>query len=122
MAFSYYKDTALKVARKLGADALVVGTISVYSEREGTELGVKDPASVAFSVELLGASDGQIIWETYFTETQKPLLDNVFEIKKFVKRGAKWITSDELALEGARKVAEELNKFLTENNADNTGY
>lgn len=111
----YYKDIAIDVGRILGADSVMVGTISQYSERGGSEWGVESPSTVAFSVELLSTKDGRVIWETYYTETQQPLFDNLFEIKKFVKRGGKWVTADELAKEGARVVAKRFGRFLLEN-------
>jgi peptidoglycan-synthase activator LpoB len=106
------KDTALKVGKGLGADAILIGNIFVYREREGTELSVVSPASVAFDVQLLNTADGGIIWETYFTETQKPLLENVGEVGKFIKRKGKWVTADELAKEGVEEIADKLSKFL----------
>lgn len=111
----YYKDIAIDVGRILDADSVMVGTISQYSERGGSEWGVESPSTVAFSVELLSTKDGRVIWETYYTETQQPLFDNLFEIKKFVKRGGKWVTADELAKEGARVVAKRFGRFLLEN-------
>lgn len=112
---SYYRDLAVSAGRELGVDAVITGIISVYTERRGSEIGVESPASVAFSVEVLDTREGKILWETYFSETQKPLFQNLFEINKFLKRGGKWITSDELAKEGARKTAQEFNGYLTEN-------
>lgn len=111
----YYRDLAVSAGKKLGVDAVMIGVISRYTERKGSQIGVESPASVAFSVMLLDTDDGEIIWENYFSETQKPLLDNVYEVKKFFKRGAKWITADELAKEGARKTALEFNEYLQEN-------
>lgn len=110
---SYFRDAAVEAGRKLGVDAVFTGVISEYTERKGSGAGVESPATVAFSVELLSTKDGSILWETYFTETQRPLLDNLYEIDKFFKRGAKWITADELAREGARKAASDFNTFLT---------
>jgi len=111
----YYKDIAIDVGRVLGADSVMIGIISHYTERVGSEWGTESPSTVAFSVEVLSTKDGRVIWETYFTETQKPLFDNLFDIKKFVKRGGKWISADELAKEGARKVAGRFTEFLMEN-------
>ena len=111
----YYKDIAIDTARILDVDSVMVGVISEYSERGGSEWGVESPSTVTFSVEVLNTKDGRVIWETYFTETQKPLFDNLFEIKKFVKRRGKWITADEMAKEGARKTAQRFSKFLLEN-------
>lgn len=111
----YYKDIAIDVGRVIGADSVMVGTISQYSERGGSEWGVESPSTVSFNVELLSTKDGSTIWQTYYTETQQPLFDNLFEIKKFVKRGAKWVTADELAKEGVREVAKRFGRFLLEN-------
>ncbi len=110
---SYFRDAAVEAGRKLGVDAVFTGVISEYTERKGSGAGAESPATVAFSVELLDTKDGKILWETYFTETQRPLLDNLYEIDKFFKRGAKWITVDELTKEGARKAASDFNNFLT---------
>jgi hypothetical protein len=110
---SYFRDAAAAAGRKLGVDAVFTGVISEYTEREGSGVGVESPSTVTFSVELLDTKDGSILWETYFTETQRPLFDNLYEIDKFFKRGAKWITADELAKEGARKAASDFNTFLT---------
>jgi len=111
----YYKDIAIDVGRVLDADSVMVGTISEYSDRGGSEWATGSPSTVTFSVEVLSTKDGRVIWESYFTETQQPLFDNLFEIKKFVKRKGKWITADELAKEGARIIARSFSTFLLEN-------
>jgi len=110
----YYKDIAIDVGRILDADSVMVGVISEYTERGGSQWGIESPPTVSFRVEVLSTKDGRVIWETYFTETQKPLFDNLFEIKKFVKRGGKWISADELAKEGVRKIAQKFSRFLQE--------
>ena len=112
---SYYREQALNAGKRLGVDAVMIGTISEYTERVGSAYGVESPAAVTFSVEVLDTDNGNTVWENFFKEEQKPLLDNVYEIGKFFKRGAKWITSDELAKEGARKTAAEFSQFLLEN-------
>jgi len=111
----YYKDIAIDVGRVLGADTVMVGVISEYSDRGGSQWATDSPSTVTFSVEVLSTKDGRTIWESSFTETQQPLFDNLFEIKKFVKRKGKWITADELAKEGARKIARKFSTFLLEN-------
>lgn len=113
---SYYRDIAVSAGKKLNVDAVMTGVISEYTEREGSDLGVESPATVAFSIQVLDTENGKTLWETYFTETQKPLLQNIFEINKFFKRGGRWITADELAKEGARKAVSDFNQYLlTEN-------
>ena len=112
---SFYREQAVAAGKSLGVDAVMIGVISEYTEREGSAIGVESPATVSFSVEVLDTRDGHTLWETYFKETQKPLLENVYEIEKFFKRGAKWITSDELAKEGARKTVLDFNEYLLGN-------
>ena len=111
----YYRDIAIDVGRILGADSVMIGTVSEYSERSGSEWAIESPTTVSFDVEVLSTKDGKTIWETSFTETQQPLFDNLFEIKKFVKRKGKWISADEMAKEGARRTAKEFSNFLLEN-------
>ncbi len=111
----YYKDIAIDTGRILDADSVMVGTISQYSDRSGSEWGVESPSTVSFSIQLLSTKDGRVLWETYYTETQQPLFDNILEIKKFFKRGGKWVTVDELAKEGAKVVAKSFGRFLLEN-------
>ncbi|MEK6224368.1 MAG: hypothetical protein N2A97_05860 [Thermodesulfobacteriales bacterium] len=111
----YYRDIAIDVGRVLGADTVMVGVISRYSDRGGSQWATDSPSTVSFSVDLLSTKDGGVLWGTSFTETQKPLFDNLFEIKKFVKRKGKWITADEMAKEGARKIAHRFSTFLLEN-------
>ena len=111
----YYRDIAIDVGRILDADTVMVGTLSQYSDRGGSEWATDSPSTVSFSVDLLSTKDGSVLWGTSFTETQKPLFDNLFEIKKFVKRKGKWITADEMAKEGARKIAKRFSTFLLEN-------
>src|SRR3990167_440596 len=112
---SFYREQAVAAGKSLGVDAVMIGVISEYTEREGSAIGVESPATVTFSVEVLDTRDGHVLWETYFKETQKPLLENVYEIEKFFRRGAKWITSDELAKEGARKTVLDFNEYLQGN-------
>ncbi|MER3447855.1 MAG: hypothetical protein C4291_13955 [Candidatus Dadabacteria bacterium] len=107
-----YEEAAIKAGKNLGADAVLIGNIFVYKEREGAELSIVSPASVAFGVQLINTANGGVIWETYFTETQKPLLENVAEIGKFIKRKGRWVTADEIAKEGVQEVVDKLSKFL----------
>ena len=111
------KSAVIEAGKNLGADAVLFGYISEYKEREGGELGVSSAASVAFSVQLLNTKDGQILWEDYFAETQRPLSENLLEVRKFFRRGAKWITADDLAKEGIVEVVNGLNMFLAKHSA-----
>ena len=94
------KDLALETARKMGVDGVVTGFVYRYEERVGTTYAAEKPASAAFDVFLLRASDGAVIWSARFDEAQKPLSDNLLDVSAFVKRHASWITVEEFAREG----------------------
>jgi TolB-like protein len=103
-------------AKRLGelvyADAVISGRVLRYRERVGEEWGIKDPASVAFVLELWDVKQGDIIWSARFDETQKPLSENIFAIGEFAQRGARWLSAEELMLEGVKKAVQQLHKVL----------
>ncbi len=72
-----------------------------YEERRGGNLGVEKPASVGYHMHLF---DRDIVKRVFvFDEEQRPLLENIFKIGQFIRRGMKWITADKLAEEGIKK-------------------
>jgi len=107
-----YVNLALEVGKSLNSDAVLVGNISAFREREGGELGSASPASVAFGVQLLNSESGVKIWESYYAETQEPLSQDVTKIGKFWKRRGKWVTANHLAKEGVMDVVDNLAEFL----------
>ena len=102
--------------RRLGqlvyADAVISGRILRYREREGEALGAQNPASVAFVLELRDVKRGDLIWSARFDETQKPLSENLFALGDFTQRGWRWLTAEELALEGVKKAVQQLHEAL----------
>jgi hypothetical protein len=102
------KDTPIALAQRLGkkvdADYVFIGTVWRYRERQGGSGGVQTPASVSFSVHLIRAADGRLLWENSFSETQRALSENILEARTFFERGAKWLTADELARYGVNKI------------------
>ena len=103
-------------ARKLGelvyADAVISGRVRRYQERVGEEWGVKRPASVAFVLELWDVKRGDLIWSGQFDESQRPLSENIFALGEFTQRGGKWLTAEELTLEGVKKAVNQLHQIL----------
>ena len=93
-------------------DAVLTGEIKYYGERVGGEYGVEDPASFAFVTKLHDGRTGNIIWEDYYYEKQKPLLENVAEVGKFFKRKGKWVSTQEIAFEGIDQLVIKLNDLL----------
>ncbi len=90
----------VKKGREYKVDAVIAGYIYRYKERVGNRYSVKSPASVAFGIHLISTKGGRIIWSGHFDETQRSLSENLFKLKKFIKRKASWITADEMATNG----------------------
>jgi hypothetical protein len=107
-----YLNLAMEVGKNLNSDSVLIGNISTFREREGGELGITAPASVAFGVQLINPDTGERFWEAYYAETQETLLQNVTKIGKFFKRKGKWVTANQLAKEGVIEVVDDLANFL----------
>ncbi|MBW1641780.1 MAG: hypothetical protein JRJ76_02965 [Deltaproteobacteria bacterium] len=90
----------VQMGKSLHADAVVSGTIYRFRQRVGTRISVSTPASVAFAMELIRVADGRVIWNRAFDQTQRGLHEDLFKIGTFMKRGAKWLTAQELAASG----------------------
>jgi hypothetical protein len=77
-------------------------TVNVYvyrfEERKGGNFAVERPASVGFHMHLM--EQGAVTKVFVFDEHQQSLMENVLDIGKFFRRGAKWVTAEELAVEG----------------------
>lgn len=89
-----------RVGREMGADGVLAGYVYRYRERIGYEYSVKQPASVAFGVYLLRVSDGTFVWKGVFDKTQSSLMENVLDVKSFIKGGGRWMTAEQLSAEG----------------------
>lgn len=96
----YDAALAARVARAVNAEVGVIGAISRYVERKGTDWGVTDAATVWYQTVMVRAADGAVIERDRFEYTQKPLMANVLDLPRFLQGGAKWMTRREL-LDGA---------------------
>jgi len=68
-----------------------------FQERRGGNFAVDRPAGVGLHMHII---EGTVIGRTYvFDEDQKALSQNILGIGKFFRRGAKWITVEQLAEE-----------------------
>jgi hypothetical protein len=102
------RSLASTFARELGVDYVFVGILNNYKERKGASRGIESPASVGFSLYLLQATTGSVVFEGSFDETQQALSENVLKASSFFKRGARWLTAGELSREGIADILEEL--------------
>ena len=83
---------------------MLTGVILRYEDRHGTALAVDRPASVADDAYLIRTHDGAMLWRAHFDETQKPLLDNLLRVGRFLQGGGIWQTSETLTRIGLERV------------------
>jgi hypothetical protein len=96
----YDAALAARIARTVNAEVGVIGAITRYVERKGTDWGVTDPATVWYQAVMVRAADGAVIERDRFEFTQQPLTANFLDLPRFLHGGAKWMTRREL-LDGA---------------------
>lgn len=89
-----------EVGEELNADAIVVGYLYRYRERRGYDYSVEKPASVFFEIHLYRVQDGALVWKGIFNKTQTSLMENVLGVSYFLKDKGRWLTAQELAMEG----------------------
>jgi len=80
-----------------------------FEERKGGNFAVDKPASVGFHMHLMEAGTVRRVF--VFDESQEALTDNLFNIGKFFRRGAKWLTVEELSRDG---INQGLNDLIEE--------
>jgi TolB-like protein len=97
-------DLLVETGRVLKADWVVSGNIFRFRERVGGKYSVDLPASVAFDIHLIRVSDGRLLWNDHFDETQQSLSENLFKLVPFLRRKARWITANEMAVSGLKDV------------------
>ncbi|MFQ5559167.1 MAG: hypothetical protein ACE5FU_01095 [Nitrospinota bacterium] len=115
-SFSYDIDAASTVGKKLGVDAVFLGSVLRFSEREGSSWAVGRPASLAFTFVLVDVDTKEVLWTARYDKVQKPLSDNILNIKSFWKLGMRWITVTRLAENAAEALAAEFTRFLMKKN------
>ena len=94
---------AASAAKKLKADAAMIGFVEVYQERVGSRLGANPAASVGFEVKVV-AADGRVLWVGRYYERQRPLTE---DFVGFVKRYGMFVTAEELAEYGVEEILKE---------------
>jgi hypothetical protein len=105
---STLRSVASDFGRRLGAGYIMVGILENYIEREGRAAGVERPASVGFSLYVVHAATGSVVFEGTYSERQQSLTENVLQAPTFFKRGARWVTAEELAREGIEDILQEI--------------
>jgi len=99
------RELARVTSERFGADAVVIGTLRRFAERESRPGGAPQPASVWFDVSLHHAPDGAKLWAAEFNETQQAFTENVFSTSRYPGGGTRWLSAEELAKWGAEETA-----------------
>ncbi|MBI5592829.1 MAG: hypothetical protein HY881_20365 [Deltaproteobacteria bacterium] len=99
-----YLNLYVGIGKRAGADAVLIGHIFRFVERKGNRASVESPASVSFDLHLIHVNSGKMVWTGHFDQTQRPLSDNLLELGSFIKRGASWVTAEELAQGGLEDI------------------
>jgi hypothetical protein len=96
------KEQLHAIGKATGCEGVLETTLSRYRQRVGTELSAETPAAVSFSMDLVEAETGAVLWASSFDEVQKTLFENVLSFKKAESRGFKWITAQDLIRKGVQ--------------------
>lgn len=87
-------------------DAVITGVVTRFRNRSGNALFAKDEkgAHVTYSVYLVDARDGKVLWKASFNEKQIFLLDNLLLLPRYAQQGFVWQTNTRLARTGLQRV------------------
>jgi hypothetical protein len=108
MKINYAEDTPASFALRLGTSLnvryIVAGNVWRYKNRSGEAFASSKPSSVAFSLYLIDIEKHEMVWTATYDETQQSLTENLFNAVDFFKQGARWLTADEFAEYGMKKI------------------
>lgn len=101
---------ARALGKAVGADAVLIGTVARYIEREGTAYGSDSPAAVALRLALVSSRTGEVLWQGEFNETQQALSTNLLNFWQFWRAGPRWFTVAEYSRLGVERLLEDLER------------
>jgi len=101
-----------QIGEMVFADTVMVGRVQRFRERIGDDWGAKSPASVAFVLDLIDVRRGDVIWSAQFDETQKALSENIFGLGDIGQRGVRWLSAEQLMMDGVKKAIGQLHQIL----------
>ncbi|MDX9785989.1 MAG: hypothetical protein RBT11_04415 [Desulfobacterales bacterium] len=100
------KEIMMTIGAELDADAILTGSVYRFQERIGSDYAAESPASIGFGLDLIETKTGSIRWSRRFEDTQRALSENLFSLGAFIKRKARWVSAEDLALEAIERVLE----------------
>lgn len=90
-------DLLKSIGQQFSADAVLVGYIYQWRERQGTDYAAKQPASVALDLYMVETNVGAILWKGNYDKTQRSLSENILDRMTFLRAGGKWLSAEQLA-------------------------
>lgn len=98
----------VQIGKNVGVDFLIVPQVLSWHPREGSSAGVTSSAELTMDFFLIDTrGEGELLARSHFSEKQVALISNLLTINKFIKRGGKWLTTQELANEAIEKMINE---------------
>lgn len=97
----------VNVGKAAGLELLIVPQILTWHQREGSAGGAVSSAEININFYLIDVTNGALLQRAHFAEKQQNLSSNLLNAGTFFKRGAKWLTAQELADEGVVKMIKE---------------
>lgn len=108
MALDQGRDTPIDLARRLGrlveAEVVIIGIVWRYRERGAVAERPDGGASVAFAIYAVEAATGRFLWREIYDATQQTVLEDLFQARKQIRMGLRWLNADELAAHGVGEV------------------
>ena len=101
-------DYLVEAGKCAGADYVLSPQVLYWKEREGSAVGVTEPAGVAIDFHVVDVAEHSLDARVHFEEDQVSLAENLLTIDKFVSRYGAWLTARELAEEAIDKAVLEL--------------
>ncbi len=98
------KASAQVMGEMFGATGVIVGTITRYRDRDGSDRAVPRAASVAFEVSLHQVPTGRRLWTGRFDETQVSISEGILRTRRYPGGGMRWLSAAELARWGATEI------------------
>ncbi len=99
----------LQYGQDFKVDLLLVPQIIHWQQREGSRAGVTKAAHVRAEFFLLDIRGQRIFRHSVFEEEQVGLVEDFLQVGTFFKRGAGWITAEEMTQEAIAKALKELS-------------
>lgn len=104
------REAYIEIGKSFSADAVILGYIYRFDERQGTDYAIQSPASVSFDLYMLRIKDGKLVWKDYFEKTQRSLSENLLDFSMFIKSKGKWVTAPDLFGMGLETILKKMPK------------